>query len=107
MQYLTIHYGVQGNGIKFGLTLRNYNAIKAAFPNAQPAKGLFVEYDMRTNFESYHPHLEKYIFPALLGLANEADLKQFQKIEFVKTPEMTVTFTIEQNSTIHEQKNLF
>lgn len=100
MKYLTIHYGVQGNGIKFGLTLRNYNAIKIAFPNAQPAKGLFVEYDMRTNFENYHPHLEKYIFPALLGLANEADLKQFHKIDFVKTPEMTITFTIEQNTVV-------
>jgi hypothetical protein len=97
MDQLSIHYGVQGNGIKFGLTLRTYQAVKAAFPNAQPAKGVFVEYDMRTNFAEYHPHLERYVFPALLGLPDEADLKQFRKIDFIKTPEMVITYTIEQN----------
>ena len=29
---------------------------------------------------------------------DESDLKQFKHIEFVKTPEMTVTYTIEQNT---------
>ena len=92
--------------MKFGLTVRNFNTIKALFPDAQPAKGVFVEYDIRSNFAQYHPHLERYIFPALLGLANEADLKKIKRIEFVKTPEMIVTHTIEQNSTsqIYEQE---
>jgi hypothetical protein len=99
MEKLIIHYGIQGNGMKFGLTVRNFNTIKALFPDAQPAKGVFVEYDMRTNFAQYHPHLERYVFPALLGLANDADLKKIKKVEFVKTPEMIVTHTIEQSQT--------
>jgi hypothetical protein len=104
MEKLTIHYGIQGNGMKFGLTVRNYNLIKAIFPDAQPAKGVFVEYDMKTNFAQYHPHLERYVFPALLGLANEADLKKIKRVEFIKTPEMIVTHTIEQNQNVYEQE---
>ena len=106
MEKLTIHYGIQGNGMKFGLTVRNFNIIKNLFPDAQPAKGIFIEYDIRTNFADYHPHLERNVFPALLGLANESDLKKIERIEFVKTPEMIVTYTIEQNQnlTLHEQK---
>jgi hypothetical protein len=106
MEKLVIHYGIQGNGMKFGLTVRNFKIIKELFPDAQPAKGVFVEYDMRTNFAQYHPHLERYVFPALLGLANEADLKKIKHIEFVKTPEMIVTHTIDQTtpSEIYEQE---
>jgi hypothetical protein len=52
---------------------------------------------MRTNFAAYHPQLERYVFPALLGLASDADLKKIGRIEFVKTPEMIVTHTIDQN----------
>ncbi len=106
MEKLTIHYGIQGNGMKFGLTVRNFNIIKNLFPDAQPAKGIFIEYDIRANFADYHPHLERYVFPALLGLADESDLKKIERIEFVKTPEMIVTYTIEQNQnpTLYEQK---
>lgn len=56
---------------------------------------------MKNNFEKYHAQLERYIFPALLGLANEADLKTIKKVEFIKTPEYIITYTIEQND---EQK---
>ena len=97
MEKITIYYGIQGNGVSFGLALDDYNAIKQQFPNAQPAKGVFVEYDFRTNFADYRPHLEGYVFPALVGLADPTDLKKFERIEFVKTPGLTVTYVIEQN----------
>ena len=97
MEKITIYYGIQGNGVSFGLDIDDYKAIKQQFPNAQPSKGVFVEYDFRTNFADYRPHLERYVFPALVGVANEADLKKFDCIEFVKTPELVVTYTIEQN----------
>jgi hypothetical protein len=98
MEKIIIHYGIQGNGMRFNLSIPSYKGIKDNFPDAQPAKGLFVEYDFRTNFADYHPHLENYVFPALVGLANQADLKKIQQVDFVKTPEKIVTFTIEQNS---------
>lgn len=105
MDTLTIHYGIQGNGIRFGLSYDDYKMLKAQFPNAQPSKGVFVEYDMRSNFAEYHPHLENYIFPALVGMSDTADLKQFRRVDFVQTPEMVITYTIEQNNhTPYEQE---
>jgi len=105
MDTLTIYYGVQGNGIRFGLPTDEYKMLRKQFPNAQPSKGVFVEYDMRVNFAEYHPHLEQYVFPALVGMPNTSDLKIFKRVNFVQTPEMIVTYTIEQNSApTHEQK---
>lgn len=103
MDKITIHYGVQGNGISFGLTYDDYWLLKKQFPLAQPSKGVFVEYDIRSNFKTYRPHLERYVFPALVGMFEEADLKQFKRIEFVKTPEMKVTYIIEPNKN-HESQ---
>jgi radical SAM superfamily enzyme with C-terminal helix-hairpin-helix motif len=98
MDTLTIHYGIQGNGISFGLTYDDYKMLKKLFPHAQPSKGVFVEYDMKSNFKAYRPQLERYVFPTLVGMIDEKDLKQFKRIEFVKTPEMKVTYVIEPNA---------
>ena len=97
MEKITIYYGIQGNGVSFGLDIDDYRAIKKQFPNAQPSKGVFVEYDMRSNFADYRPQLERYVFPALVGVVNDEDLKKFDRIEFVKTPGLIVTYIIEQN----------
>ena len=96
MEKITIYYGAQGNGMTFRMALGDYKAIKEQFPDAQPAKRVFVEYDFRANFADYHPHLERYVFPALAGLANAADLETIGRIEFIKTPGQTLTYTIEQ-----------
>ena len=98
MDTLTIHYGIQGNGISFGLTYDDYKMVKQLFPHAQPSKGVFVEYDIKSNFKDYRPQLERYVFPTLVGMIDEKDLKQFKRIEFVKTPEMKVTYVIEQTA---------
>lgn len=97
MEKIKILYGIQGNGMTFGLDLKFYFWLKEHYPNAQPARRIFVEFDMKSNFADYHANLENYIFPALMGLPNSEDLKKIKKIEFVKTPEMKVTYTIEQN----------
>ena len=104
MEKIQIYYGVQGDGMTFGLLPSAQRAIKKMFPDSQPPKSIFVVYDWRVDFANYHAHLEKYIFPALMGLINENDLKQFKTIEFVKTPEEVVTYTIEQNNNQDEQK---
>lgn len=97
METLQIQYGVQGNGMTFTLGWSGYRLVKELFPNAQPAKRIFVEYDMKTDFEHNHAHLEKYVFPALLGFPDEKELKKIKTIEFVKTPGFIVTHTIKQN----------
>ena len=101
MEKIQIYYGVQGDGMTFGLRQRTYDAIKEMFPDARPPMSIFVIYDWRTDFANYHANLEKYIFPALMGFVNDQDLKRFKTIEFIKTPEKTVTYTIEQ----HEPEN--
>ena len=101
MEKITIYYGIQGNGMAFRLDVDDYSAIKTLFADAQPSKGIFVEYDFRTNFADYHPHLERYVFPAIVGLANVGDLKKIERIEFVKTPGLTLTYTIEQSKKQH------
>jgi hypothetical protein len=95
MEKLQIRYGIQGNGITFRLLWSTYKIIKEVFPDAQPSKGIFVEYDMREDFAQNHAHLEKYIFPALVGLADEKKLKYFKIIEFIKTPQEIVTYTLQ------------
>ena len=44
------------------------------FPEAQPAKSVFVEYDIRSDFKDYHAQLENYIFPAIAGFSKPEDL---------------------------------
>jgi hypothetical protein len=97
MEKIRINYGVQGNGMTFGLDSDDYKAIKKSFPNAQPAKRIFVEYDLRSDFKKNHAQLEKYVFPALVGMTNEEDLKKIRKIEFYYSLEGKVTYIIEQN----------
>ena len=104
MEKLQIYYGVQGDGMTFNLMPYDYDTIKTMFPDSQPPESIFVTYDWRVDFANYHANLERYIFPALMGLKDDSDLKQFKTIEFVKTPEEVVTYTIEQNSKHYEQE---
>ncbi len=103
MEKIKIHYGIQGNGLTFSLLPSEMLRIKTAFPKSQPAHLIFVSYERQSNFENYRPNLERYVFPALLGFENMEDLKKIDKIEFIKTPEMQVTYTIEQNYELEEQ----
>ena len=70
--------------------------LKDLFPDAQPAESIFIEYGMQSGFEKYRMQLENYIFPALVGFAHTDDLKKIKTVEFVKMPEGTVTYKIEQ-----------
>ena len=97
MEKIRILYGVQGNGMTFGLDSDDYALIKQYFPNAQPAKRIFIEYDWRSDFKKNHAQLEKYVFPALVGLDNEEDLKRIKRVEFYYSLEGKVTYIIEQN----------
>lgn len=107
MDKITVHYGIQGNGICFGLTYGDYRAVKELLPHAQPSKAVFIRYDFRTDFATNRPQLERYVFPTLVGTYDEEELKQFKRIEFVKTPEMKVTYIIDQNSPQYDSQIQF
>lgn len=96
MEKLTIRYGYKGNGVGFEIKYRDLITLKALFPDAQPAEGIFVEYGMKSGFENYRPQLENYIFPALVGFLNPEDLKKIKTVEFEKMPEGIITYKIEQ-----------
>ncbi len=98
MEKLKIYYGVQGNGIVFGFMPSDYDIFKQYFPDAKPAKRIFVEYDIKSNFEQYHAQLENYIFPALVGLSDFKDLRKIKSVDFIKTPEYEITYTINQKN---------
>lgn len=103
MEKIKIYYGVQGNGITFNLMPSVRENLQKTFAKSQPPIRIFVEYDMRSNFADYHAQLENYIFPALMGFAHPDDLKKIKYVEFIKAPEMKVTYTIEPNLKINEQ----
>ena len=74
------------NGYAFSITPSIRDAIKSLFPGAHPANGIFVSYDIKSDFEPQYHKLETYIYPALLGIDNIADLeKKVNEIQFVDT----------------------
>jgi len=85
MNAIKINVNKQMDGYTFSITPSIRNIIKVLFPNAHPANNIFVAYDTKSDFEMYYGKLEKYIFPALLGVDNDNDLKQIHEIQFVDT----------------------
>lgn len=96
MEKLTIQYQYKRDCMVFAIKWRDLLALKTLFPDAQPAENIFVQYDMKSGFEKYHPQLENYIFPVLVGFFNPDDLKKIKTVEFVKEPDGIVTYKIEQ-----------
>lgn len=98
MEKLRIIYNYRGNGIGFEIKWRDQLDLKKNFPTAQPAEGIFIQYDIKSDFVNYHPNLETYVLPALVGFLNPDDLKKIRHIEFIKMPEGVVTYKIENNN---------
>lgn len=86
MNSIRINVNKQMDGYSFSITPSIREIIKKLFPNAHPANNIFVGYDMRSDFEMYYGKLENRIFPVLLGVDNENDLKKIDEIQFVDTP---------------------
>ena len=85
MNTIRINVNKQMDGYSFSISPSIRDFIKSLFPNAHPANNIFVAYDTKSDFEIYYGKLENQIFPALLGVDNENDLKKFDEIQFVDT----------------------
>ncbi len=82
------------DGYTFSIGPSIRQMIKGWFPTAHPANSIFVSYDTKSGFEVYISKLESYIYPALLGVDNQADLnKKVNEIQFVDTQTDNVLFT--------------
>jgi hypothetical protein len=85
MTAIKINVNKQMDGYSFSITPSIRDFIKQLFPNAHPANNIFVGYDTKSDFEIYVGKLENYIYPALLGVDNNSDLKKLDEILFIDT----------------------
>lgn len=85
MTAIKINVNKQMDGYSFSISPAIRDKIKKLFPNAHPANNIFVAYDTKSNFEIYLGKLKSHIYPALLGVENEADLDKLDEIQFVET----------------------
>ena len=88
------------DGYSFSISPSIRDFIKKLFPTAHPANNIFVAYDTKSDFEIYYVKLENYIFPALLGVENENDLKKLDEIYFIDTQTGNVLHKV----TPHDEK---
>ncbi|MBU6157929.1 MAG: hypothetical protein KGP35_02745 [Bacteroidetes bacterium] len=85
MNAIKINVNRQIDGYTFSIAPSIRDFIKRLFPNAHPANNIFVGYDMKSNFDDYIGKLENHIYPALLGVENNNDLKSIDEIIFIDT----------------------
>jgi hypothetical protein len=86
MEAISINVNKQMDGYTFSIGPSIRQLIKNWFPNAHPANYIFVGFDIKSDFESYSNQLESYIYPALLGVDNQAEFtKKVNEILFIDT----------------------
>lgn len=84
MKAIKINVNKQLDGFNFSISPSIRDLIRSLFPNARPANNVFVEYDIKSDFENNYSKLEAFIYPVLLGIEKQSDLKQkFNEILFV------------------------
>ncbi len=86
MEAIRISVNKQMDGYTFSIAPSVRHLIKSWFPNAHPANNIFVSYDIKSDFELYYGKLESIIYPALLGVDNQSELKEkVDEIQFIDT----------------------
>lgn len=86
MEAIKINVNKQMDGYTFSITPSIRQMIMSWFPGSHPANRIFVAYDTKSHFEDYYGKLERYIYPALLGVDNQSDLKKkINEILFIDT----------------------
>jgi hypothetical protein len=86
MEAIKINVNKQADGYNFSISPSIRKLIKSLFPDANPANGIFVSYDLRTDFDRYITQLERFIYPALLGIDKDTDLQpKIDEIHFIDT----------------------
>jgi hypothetical protein len=97
---LKISVNKQLDGYSFSISPSIRKLIKDTFPDAHPANNIFVAYDTKSDFDSYYGKLENNIFPALLGISKNSNLKKIDEIEFVDSQTGATLHTV----TPHDEK---
>ncbi len=99
MEAIKINVNKQLDGFNFSISPSIRDLIRSLFPNARPANNVFVEYDIKSDFEKNYSNLEAFIYPALLGIEKQSDLKRkFNEILFVDTQTGNVLHSLKLSS---------
>ena len=75
MMPIDIYVNRQLDGITFNMSPLTRKKFYELFPNAHPSGSVFVNYDTKANFETYHNRVERFIVPILLGLDDDEGSK--------------------------------
>lgn len=94
MNTIRINVNKQLDGYSFSIAPSIRELIKRLFPNSHPANNIFVGYDTKSDFGLYAGKLENFIYPALLGVDNENDLKELGEIQFIDTQTGNVLYKV-------------
>jgi hypothetical protein len=100
MTSFKIYVSKQLDGYSFTLLPSVKESILKKFPDANPANNIFVTYDLKNDYSIQYGKLERYIFPALLGLNVNDDLEEIDKLEFVDS----LTGNVLHKMTFHDEK---
>lgn len=65
---IDIYVNRQSDGITFNMAPLTRKKFYQEFPDAHPSGSVFVNYDTKANFETYHNKVERFIIPILLGI---------------------------------------
>ncbi len=86
MGAIKINVNKQLDGFNFSLAPPIREMIRRLFPNSRPAVNIFVRYEIKSDFDNNFSKIESFIYPALLGVENQSDLKRkIKEILFVDT----------------------
>ncbi len=94
MNAIRINVNKQMDGLTFSITPTLRELIKKIFPDSHPANRIFVAYDTKSDFENQYARLETYIYPALLGIDKDDDLKKIDEINFIDTQSGAILHTV-------------
>ncbi len=96
MDAIKINVNKQLDGFNFSIAPSIRELIRSLFPNAHPANNIFVGYDTKSGFEKDYSKIEPFIYPALLGVESQSELKRkVKEILFVDTQTGSILHTLD------------
>lgn len=93
MKPIVVYVNRQMDGITYGLSPMSRKIFYEKHPEAHPSGSVFVNYDTKTDFETYHNRVERFIVPILLGIDDEASLAKIGQIQFIDPATNAILYT--------------
>ncbi|QKZ13042.1 hypothetical protein [Spirosoma sp. KUDC1026] len=82
MSPISVYVNRQLDGVTYSLSPLSRKNFYEQFPNAHPSGSVFVNYDTKSDFETYHNRVERFVLPILLGLDDET-IKTVGPVNFI------------------------